>query len=89
MTPKQYAELLEYITKNNGWGIDMYVNRCERHRRVFKYIDASFDSRDGHIWRIDFREGSGHANKSFRIENEADIKAVYAYLDEEVTTQFV
>lgn len=26
MTPKQYLELLDYISENNGWGKDMYQN---------------------------------------------------------------
>lgn len=32
MTPKQYAELLEYIKANNSWGDKMYEINIERNR---------------------------------------------------------
>ena len=49
MTPKQFAELLEYIKENNSWGEKMYEIIIERKRRAIKYVDAVFDSRDGTV----------------------------------------
>lgn len=81
MTIKQYAELLEYIFKNNGWNVEsFYENSAERHRRCFKYVDTTFDSRDGKIFKITFRNGTTEG-KTFRIETEDDIKAVYDWLN--------
>ena len=84
MTPKQYAELLEYIVANNCWGLLMYENHVERHRRCFKYVDASFDSRNGRIWKVMFREYGGAEEVIFRIESKSDIDKIYAYLDERI-----
>ncbi len=81
MTPRQFAELLEYIKKNNCWGPGMYEVVHERNRKAVKYVDACFDSRDGLVWSITFREGANQ-DKSFRIESENDLKKVYAWLDE-------
>lgn len=84
MTPKQFSELLEYIKKNNSWGEKMYEINIERKRRAIKYVDAIFDSRDGTIWSIKFRSQTHGKDKTFRIENENDIKKLYEYLDENV-----
>ena len=84
MTPKQFAELLDYIKENNSWGDNMYEICCERKRRAIKYVDAIYDSRDGTIWSVKFRSQTHGKDKTFRIENENDIKKVYEYLDEEV-----
>lgn len=81
MTNKQYAELLEYIFKNNGWNVEtFYENSAEKHRRCFKYVDTTFDSRDGKIFKITFRNGTTEG-KTFRIETEADIEKIYVWLD--------
>ena len=84
MTPMQYAELLEYIAANNCWGAHMYDNQVVRRRRCFKYVDACFDTRDGHIWKVMFREYGGSEDRLFRIESESDIERIYAFLDKEV-----
>lgn len=81
MTPKQYLELLDYISKNNGWGRDMYQNIVKRKRKVIKYIASIFDSRDGIIYAVRFSLG-GKEWTLFRIENEQDLKTVYEWLDE-------
>ncbi len=81
MTIKQYAELLEYIFKNNGWSVEtFYENSAEKHRRCFKYVDTAFDSRDGKVFKITFRNGTTEG-KTFRVETEADIEKIYAWLD--------
>lgn len=81
MTIKQYAELLEYIFKNNGWNVEsFYENSAKRHRRCFKYVYTTFDSRDGKIFKITFRNGTTEG-KTFRIETEADIEKIYAWLN--------
>lgn len=83
MTPKKLVELLEYIMENNSWQ-NLYKS-AKKKRRCFKYIDFSFDTRDGYIWQIRFREDAMFnmkEDKVFRIESDEDIEAVYAYLDE-------
>lgn len=81
MTIKQYAELLEYIFKNNGWNVEtFYENSADKHRRCFKYVDTAFDSRDGKIFKITFRNGTTEG-KTFRIETEADVEKIYAWLN--------
>lgn len=82
MTPKQFSELLEYITANNCWGANMYEINHERNRKAIKYVDACYDSRDGMVWSLTFRSVTGEEDKSFRIENENDLKKVYKWLDE-------
>lgn len=84
MTPKQFAELLDYIKENNSWGEKMYEINIERKRRAIKYVDAVFDSRDGTVWHLKFRSPTHGKDRDFRIENENDIKKVYEYLDERV-----
>lgn len=84
MSPKQFAELLDYIKENNSWGEKMYEVCCERNRRAVKYVDAVFDSRDGTVWHLKFRSPTHGNDREFRIENEEDIKKVYEYLDEKV-----
>ena len=84
MTPKQFAELLDYIRENNSWGDKMYEVCCVRNRRAVKYVDAIFDSRDGTVWHLKFRSPTHGKDKEFRIKNENDIKKVYEYLDEKV-----
>lgn len=81
MTIKQYTELLEYIFKNNGWNVEtFYENSAEKHRRCFKYVDTTFDSRDGKIFKITFRNGTTEG-KTFRVETEADVEKIYTWLD--------
>lgn len=81
MTPTQYADLLKYIFKNNGWAVgSFYENSAEKHRKCFKYIDATFDSRDGKIFKITFRNGTA-AGKTFMVETETDIEKIYAWLN--------
>lgn len=84
MNPKQLYNLLEYIMQNNSWQ-NLYENACEKKRKCFKYLDLSFDTRDGHIWQIRFREDGAFnlaAEKTFKIESEDDVKAIYEFLDE-------
>lgn len=82
MTPKQFQELLEYVEANNSWGLDMYHINWERNRKAVKYVDCCFDSRDGRIWRVEFRSVTGEEDTAFRVENDGDIQKVYAWLDE-------
>ena len=83
MTPAQYVELLEFIANNNCWGIKMY-DCAMRHRRCFKYVNACFDTRDGHIWRIELRVSGADKGKIFRIESDEDIEKIYAFLNEQI-----
>ena len=83
MTPLELAKLLEYIRKNNGWGENMYENQIVRHRRCFKYIKTNFDTRDGHIWKIEFLSHGSNIVQVFNVETKYDIDEIYKYLDEE------
>lgn len=87
MTPEAYANLLEYIAQNNCWGINMYGITVERKRKAIKYVEASFDSRDGTIWLITFRQiiNSKEQEISFRIESKKDVDRIYSWLDETIT----
>ena len=84
MTVKQYTELLEYINQNNGWGDNsLWKNGIERRRACFKYVDASFDTRFGDIWQVKLRDALGCPEKVFRVENEEQVKELYAFLDKQ------
>lgn len=79
MTPKEYAELLEYVHKNNGWKHTLVDNsRLEKPRPLIKYITSSLDTREGRVWTVTFR-GSG-TNVSFRIDSKEVIEDIYSYL---------
>jgi hypothetical protein len=84
MTIDQLSDLLKYIMKNNGWE-DLYTNSIDKCRICFKYVDISFDTRDGFIWQICFREGvsinKNVEDKVFHIESKEDIKAIYEFLN--------
>ena len=56
MSPKEYAELLDYVNDKHGWD-NMYDN-VEAGRKFIKYIDCTCDTRDSKIWiiTITFRE---------------------------------
>lgn len=75
------------IAQNNCWGINMYGITVERKRKAIKYVEASFDSRDGTIWLITFRQiiNSKEQEISFRIESKKDVDRIYSWLDETIT----
>ena len=84
MTPLEFAKLLDYIKYNNGWGENMYENQVIRHRRCFKYVTSNFDTRDGHIGRIELREYGGSVAHAFNIESKDDISKIYDFLNETI-----
>ena len=84
MTPLEFAKLLDYIRFNNGWDERMYENQVIRHRRCFKYIKSEFDTRDGHIWRIELREYGGSVAHAFNINSKSDIDRIYDFLNETI-----
>lgn len=82
VTPILLAELLDFVKKNNAWGTGMYeVNRV-RNRRAVKYVDATFDSRTGCVYKIDLRGITGHEEISFRVDTGAGLKDVIDFLNE-------
>ena len=83
MTVEQYVELLKYIQENNSWGNNMYENGAERHRILIKYVRSCLDTRDNRVWLVKFDAGNNE-EISFRVENDEDLKAVYAFLDKDV-----
>ena len=84
MTPEQFARFLNYMKENNSWGMNMYELIHERKRRVYKYVDAVWDSRDNTIFSITLREGCGAEDKSFRVDTLEGIKALYDFIDNQV-----
>ena len=82
MTIQQFATLLKYVKENNSWGVLMYDITNIRNRKAIKYVDASFDSRDGKIWLVNFRSVTGEEDKAFRVKNQKDIDEIYKWLDE-------
>lgn len=82
MSPQQFVGLLDHIKKNNSWGGNMYDICRVRNRRAVKYVDASFDSRDGSIWRIELRSIVGHEDIAFRVDTADGLAAVYEFLNE-------
>ena len=81
MSPKSYAELLEFIQKNNGWGPRMVNNLYQKKRRCFKYVTADFDTRTGRVWRIVLRNGLPEREKEFLINTPDDVYDLYEYLN--------
>jgi hypothetical protein len=81
MTIEDCVQLFQYIQKNNCWGMDMYHTTCELHRNAIKYVDASFDNRNGKIWKISFRNCTATNDKEFVIKSQDDIKTIYEWLD--------
>ena len=82
MTIKQYAELLEYIFKNNGWNINAISDNLDCRKPMIKYVDSSFDTRDGHIWYIKLR-GISANDTSFRVETDEEVAKIYEWLNKE------
>ena len=82
MNIEQFNELLTYIKENNSWGDNIYEVNVEKNRKAIKYVDSSFDSRDGMIWFIKFRGITGETDKEFRIEKQEQILDIYRWLDE-------
>lgn len=82
MTIDQLSDLLKSIMRNNSW---KQCSSLFTGKRQPKYIDTTIeftmDTRDGMIFHISFRE-SRKDIKTFRVENENDLKEVYEYLDE-------
>lgn len=82
MTIKQYTELLEYIFKNNGWNINAISDNLDCRKPMIKYVDSSFDTRDGYIWSIKLRDISAN-DKSFRVETDEEVSKIYEWLNKE------
>lgn len=45
-------------------------------KQLIKYVDSSFDTRNGHIWSIKLR-GISANDKSFRVETDEEVVKVY------------
>lgn len=44
-------------------------------KQLIKYVDSSFDTRDGHVWSIKLRCLLN--DKSFRVETDEEVAKVY------------
>ena len=83
MTVQKYCELLEYIKENNSWRNLHEVH--QRNRKAIKYVDASFDSRTGLIWCINFRSITGDDDDiAFMVDNQYGIEDMYKWLEEPI-----
>ena len=51
MSPKEYAELLDYINDKHSLS-NMWENTVDNNRKVVKYVECCCDTRDGQIWII-------------------------------------
>lgn len=77
LSPEEYLELLQYISKNNGWSNLSKV--LENKRPLIKYVSCSYDTRDNSIWSITLKEVD---EVNFRTERGYNLKEkVYNYLD--------
>lgn len=84
MDPSEYVKLLEYVNENNSWD-KMYTCIHDNHRRVVKYVNCSFDTRDGKIWRVGFHGCVSLCDKDhekvFNIDSPEDVSKIYEWLD--------
>jgi hypothetical protein len=83
MNPQEYAELLEFVHKNNGWQHTL-LGRYEGDKRpLIKYVSCSFDTRTGEIWQVTFNV---HAGKTFCLgkDKEKFMADIYNWLKGEV-----
>lgn len=80
MTPNQFCQLLEYIKKNNSWGINMYDLHM-KNRKTIKYVIGNFDSRDGSVYRVEFKDITGEPDKVFIVETPEHLDVIYQWLD--------
>ena len=81
MTPEQFAEFLNYVKENNSWGEKMYEVCCKRNRVAYKYVEATWDSRNNRVWSITLRAGGSPEGETFSVTTPAEIEALYKYLD--------
>ena len=81
MNSQDLKNLIDYVMKNNSW------KECSffyEGRKQPKYLDFklwfTLDTRDGIIFYLKTRHSG--KEKSFRVENQNDLKKVYKWLDE-------
>ena len=74
MSPKEYAELLDYINDKHSWA-NLYTNTVDNNRKVVKYVESSCDTRDGKIWvvKVSF---SDIVNSPLPNDNNPNFKAI-------------
>lgn len=68
-TPEQYVEILKFAREHHKFALYLSEEKIftrkanfpnlDEHGFGIKYIESSFDSRDGKIWLIKFREYNG------------------------------
>ena len=91
MNSQQLKDFLDYVQKHNSWQsmISTQDEQTEK-RKVIKYVRLNVDTRDGIAFGFDIvfsniiRSKSRVSEEFFRVENEEDLKKVYAWLDEPV-----
>ena len=79
MSSDEYAKLLNYIQKNNGWK-DSYGRENLGKVPFIKYITSHYDTRDGTVYKIIIRDGE-RGCKIFNSCNETDYDNIMDYLN--------
>ena len=88
MTPKQFAELCEYVQQNNGWADKTYEKVITSNRKAIKHISCKFDSRDGSIYQVKFSCITDWLNeRTFSTITQSQVEAIYRWLDEPPVTE--
>lgn len=86
MTLSEYCEVIEFAQKWHSFALWLGDNQIEKrnedypsmakfgaHGKNIKYIDSIYDSRDGKIWSVTFRQGkSGYTFTSNHFVGEKD-----------------
>lgn len=92
LNSQEVSELIKYIQENNSWE-NMYKilhGDNPRNRRIIKYYEMVFDTRDGMMWKIIFsniingnpKECDKDGEVIFRTEAGYDLKQkIYDWLD--------
>lgn len=82
LTPREVAELMEYVQLNNSW--TNLFSLCETNRPCPKYIDFCVDTRSGDMWSITFRQVANNKETEigFRTYTGYSFKeAIYHWLN--------
>lgn len=78
MTVQEYAKFLNFIRENNSLNAT-FDRTC---RKPIKYVESSFDTRDGKVWSINIRLYGDKAGTKFILQTESDIKSMYDWVNE-------
>lgn len=78
MTVQEYVKFLNFISENNS----LNTSFSRTYRKPIKYIESSFDTRDGKVWSINIRLYGDKTGTTFVLQTESDIKSMYDWVNE-------